>query len=485
MHDGSSNRNGSNLALAGRGKPDDQLALFAAEPTPFPEKQYRRLTDGGPPFQEFTGTLGGRRTGQQEEYWFPFHSPADWNRVLVVSCHPSFHEVRRMEKHPGEFIGVMTGEAYTLLAAHILQKLGLSWRRCMHANLVPWYVPPKTRVTLGQERYGFQFIERLIQEHKPQLIISFGANVVPHLAQHLDGASVTELQGQLIPLEHYQTRLICATQPGNLLGNAEWIKSWERTMRGALMNWFSQTADTTPDPPSHYIDTPAALRKHLQEIQDDHEEVFALDTEFVGHDLTNYRILDLILSTRSRTLNIRVHEGRHEPVLRNPYDLPDDKGAVYIFPNEEAFKPWPPPGHSFRAYIDEVRWVFQGSQKELVDLLNQYLRRPEIKIVGHALKVDVLQLLLFGVDLRDQMHICTYDLAKVLDEGQPQGLDDLIKVYLGKEDHKAELARYREARGITEGSYGLVPPDIRLPYGCKDGRRTFELVPVMLEDMKQ
>jgi DNA polymerase I-like protein with 3'-5' exonuclease and polymerase domains len=485
VHDGSSNRTGSNLALAGRGKPNDQLALFAAEPTPFPEKQYRRLTDGGPPFQEFTGSLGGRRTGQQKEYWFPFHSPADWNRVLVVSCHPSFHEVRRMEKHPGEFIGVMTGEAYTLLAAHILQKLGLSWRRCMHANLVPWYVPPKTRVTLGQERYGFQFIERLIQEHKPQLIISFGANVVPHLAQHLDGASVTELQGQLIPLEHYQTRLICATQPGNLLGNAEWIKSWERTMRGALMNWFSQTADTTPDPPSHYIDTPADLRKHLQEIQDDHEEVFSLDTEFVGHDITNYRILDLILSTRSRTLNIRVHEGRHEPVLRNPYDLPDDKGAVYIFPNEEAFKPWPPPGHSFRAYIDDVRWVFQGGQKELVDLLNQYLRRPEIKIVGHALKVDVLQLLLFGVDLRDQMHICTYDLAKVLDEGQPQGLDDLIKVYLGKEDHKAELARYREARGITEGSYGLVPPDIRLPYGCKDGRRTFELVPVMLEDMKQ
>ena len=84
-------------------------------------------------------------------------------------------------------------------------------------------------------------------------------------------------------------------------------------------------------------------------------------------------------------------------------------------------------------------------------------------------------MLLFGVDLRDQMHICTYDLAKVLDEGQPQGLDDLIKVYLGKEDHKAEVARYRETRGITEGSYGLVPPEIRLPYGCKDGRRTFEL----------
>lgn len=46
--------------------------------------------------------------------------------------------------------------------------------------------------------------------------------------------------------------------------------------------------------------------------------------------------------------------------------------------------------------------------------------------------MDVLQMLLFGVDLRDRMHIYTYDLAKVLDEGQPQGLDDLIKVYLGK-----------------------------------------------------
>jgi len=484
VHDDAPNRNIGDLALA-RGKPEDQLALFVAEPTPFPEKQYRRLTDGGAPFQEFTGSVAGKRTTPQEEYWFPFHCPADWNRVLVLAHHPSFHEMRRMEKQPGEYVGVMSGEAYTLLAAHILQKLGLSWRRCMHANLVPWYVPPKTRISRGQEQYGFQFIERLIQDHKPQLIISFGANVVPHLARHLDGATVTELQGQLIPLERYQSNLICATQPVSLLGNPEWIKSWERTLRGALMNWFSQTKDSKPDPPSYYIDTPAELRKHLQEIHDDREDVFSLDTEFVGHDITDYQILDIILATRSRTLNIRVREGRHEPVLRNPYDLPNDKGTVYIFPNEEAFKQWTPPAHTFRAYVDDVRWVFQGSQQELADMLNQYLRRAGIKIVGHALKVDVLQMLLFGVDLREQMHICTYDLAKVLDEGQPQGLDDLIKVYLGKEDHKAELARYRETRGITEGSYGLVPPEIRLPYGCEDGRRTFELVPVMLEDMKQ
>ena len=72
-----------------------------------------------------------------------------------------------------------------------------------------------------------------------------------------------------------------------------------------------------------------------------------------------------------------------------------------------------PPPHSFHAYIDDVRWVFQGSQKELTDILNQYLRRPEIKLVGHALKVDAIQLILFGVDLRDQLHLCTYDLAKV------------------------------------------------------------------------
>lgn len=484
MHDGVSNRSSGALTVA-RGKPDDQLALFSAEPAPFPEKMYRRLTDGGAPFQEFPGSLGGKRIASQKEYWFPFHCPADWNRVLVIARHPTFHEMRRMEKHSGEHVGVMKGEAYTLLASHILQKLGLNWRRCMQANLVPWYVPPKTRVTLGQERYGFQFIERLIQDHHPQLIISFGASAVPHLAAHLDGATVTQLQGQLIPLERYECFLVCASQPANLLGNPEWIKSWERTLRGALMNWFNQTNDSRPDPPSHYIDNPEDLRRHLQETQDDHEEVFSLDTEFVGRDITDYQILDIILATRSRTLNIRVREGRPEPVLRNPYDLPDDKGTVYVFPTDEAFRQWTPPSHTFRAYIDDVRWVFQGGQPELASILNQYLRRPEIKIVGHALKVDVLQMLLFGVDLRDQMHICTYDLAKVLDEGQPQGLDDLIKVYLGKEDHKAELARYREARGITEGSYGLVPPEIRLPYGCKDARRAFELVPAMLEDLKQ
>ena len=79
----------------------------------------------------------------------------------------------------------------------------------------------------------------------------------------------------------------------------------------------------------------------------------------------------------------------------------------------------------------------------------------------------------------------TYDLAKVLDEGQPQGLEDLIQVYLGKENHKAVIDHYREFRGITDGSYAMVPPEIRQPYGCKDGRRTFELVEVMLEDMRR
>ena len=485
MSDYPSNGKGGVSSTLERVQTDDQLRLFVAEPAPFPERQYRRLLDGGAPFQDVKGSLGGKRKGPEKEYWFPFHCPEDWNGVLIVAYHPSFPEMRRMEKRPGEFVGVMTGEAYTLLTAHILQKIGLSWGRCLHANLVPWYVPPKTRVTAGEERYGFQFIERLIRDNKPQLIISFGANIVPHLAKHLENATVTELQGQLIPLEHYQTHLVCATQPGNLLGKAEWIKSWERTMRGALMNWFDQNRNNPAEPPCFYIDDPADLRRHLEEIQADREEVFCLDTEFVGHDATDYKILDIILATRSRTLNIRVHEGRHAPVLRNPYDLPDDKGAVYIFPNEAAFKQWPPPSHNFRAYIDDVRWVFKGSQCELAGILNSHLRRPGIKLVGHALKVDAIQMLLFGVDLRDQLHLCTYDLAKVLDEGQPQGLNCLIKVYLGKEDHKAELARYRETRGITEGSYGLVPPEIRLPYGCKDGRRTFELVPVMLADLKQ
>ena len=485
MSDYPSNGEGGASCLLEHDKPDCQLRLFASERAPFPERQYQRLVGGGAPFQEFKGSLGSKKKAPEKEYWFPFHCPEDWNGVLVVAYHPSFPEMRRMEKHPGEFVGVLTGEAYTLLTAHILQKIGLSWNRCGHANLVPWYIPPKTRVAAGEERYGFQFIERLIRDQKPQLVISFGANIVPHLAKHLENATVTELQGQLMPLDHYQTHLICATQPGNLLSKAEWIKSWERTLRGALMNWFNQKKESPPEPPCFCLDNPEDLRRHLQEIQDDREEVVCLDTEFVGHDITDYRILDIILATRSRTLNIRVHEGRHEPVLRNPYDLPDGKGAVYIFPNEAAFRQWTPPPHSFHAYIDDVRWVFQGSQKELTDILNQYLRRPEIKLVGHALKVDAIQLILFGVDLRDQLHLCTYDLAKVLDEGQPQGLDDLIKVYLGKEDHKAELARYRATRGITDGSYGLVPPEIRLPYGCKDGRRTFELVPAMLADLKQ
>ena len=59
-----------------------------------------------------------------------------------------------------------------------------------------------------------------------------------------------------------------------------------------------------------------------------------------------------------------------------------------------------------------------------------------------------------------------------------------MQVYLGKENHKAVIDRYREFRGIKDGSYAMIPPD-RQPYGCKDGRRTFELVDVMLEEMRR
>jgi hypothetical protein len=90
VHDGASNRNNGGVGVAVRGKPDDQLTLFVAEKTPFPEKLYRRLTDGGAPFQEFTGTLGGKRTVPQREYWFPFHCPADWNGFWSSPAIPPF-----------------------------------------------------------------------------------------------------------------------------------------------------------------------------------------------------------------------------------------------------------------------------------------------------------------------------------------------------------------------------------------------------------
>lgn len=463
----------------------DQLTLFEPEKARFPEELYRQLTGGGAPFRAARDTIGAKTRDPELEHWFPYEVPEDWNGVLVIGSHPTFHEMRRMEQDPGEFVGIMTGEAYALLTAHILRKIGLSWEKCMKANLVPWYTAPKSRLALPQERYGFQFVERLIQDYQPRLIITFGANGVPHLVTHLDGATVTQLQGQLIPLPQYQTQLICATQPAHLISKVQWIKSWERTMRGALMHWFHQNKTGTDEPPCFYIDNVADLRQHLQEIRDNHEDVFALDTEFWGNDITDFKILEIILATASRTLNIRVHEGRHEPVLRNPYDIPDGKGDLFIFPSEEKFRQWTPPNTSFRAYIDDVRWIFKGTQDELVAVLKEYLQRPQVKINGHALKVDIIQMLLFGVDLRQNMHVCTYDLAKVLDEGQPQGLEDLIKVYLGKESHKAELAGYREHCDITAGSYAMVPPEIRLPYGCKDARRTYELVDAMIADLRR
>ena len=142
----------------------DQLTLFDKEAPVFPAEQYQRLIGGGDPFRAPKGTIGKKALGTESELWFPYDIPDDWNGVIVIAYHPTFHEMRRLEQHAGEFIGVMTGEAYTLLTNHILKKIGLHWEKSMKANLVPWYVSPKGRVSQGEERYGFQFIDRLIEE---------------------------------------------------------------------------------------------------------------------------------------------------------------------------------------------------------------------------------------------------------------------------------------------------------------------------------
>jgi DNA polymerase I-like protein with 3'-5' exonuclease and polymerase domains len=468
----------------------DQLNLFSPEAPVFPNDRYQRLIGGGATFRAPKGFVGAKAVGAKKvttnepEVWFPYDIPNDWNGVLVISNHPTYHEMRRLEQHAGEFIGVMTGEAYTILTSHLLSKIGIHWEKCMKATLVPWYVAAKGKVSQGEERYGFQFVERLIKEYAPKLILSFGANIVPHLVKHQDQNTVSELQGQLINLPQYpQTQFVCATTPVNLISKVQWIHSWERTLRGGLMHWFNQNRPQKEEPAEVIVEDLETLRQQMQAIQDNHEEIIAIDTEFTGNDITDYSILDIILASASRTLNIHLREGRSKPVLCNPYNIAEDKGEAFIFPSEEAFHRWTPPTRSFRAFIDDTRWVFKGTQAEICTILNQYLQRPSIKIVGHALKVDVLQMLLFGVDLRRNAYLCTYDLAKVLDEGQPQGLEDLIQVYLGKANHKAFIDHYRNSCGITAGSYAMLPPEIRQPYGCKDGRRTYELVEVMLEDL--
>ena len=72
MSDYPSNGKGGVSTTLGRVEIDDQLRLFVAEPAPFPERQYRRLLDGGAPFQDAKGSLSGKRKGPEEEYWFPF-----------------------------------------------------------------------------------------------------------------------------------------------------------------------------------------------------------------------------------------------------------------------------------------------------------------------------------------------------------------------------------------------------------------------------
>jgi hypothetical protein len=270
-----------------------------------------------------------------------------------------------MEQCPGQFVGNMISEAYTVLVEHILQKTGIYWSHCMKANLVPWNVPPKGKVPIGEARYGFQFIDRLIRDYQPRLIISFGADIVNFLLPHKKDATVTDLQGQLLELPQYGgTQLICTTQPVNLISKVQWIPSWERTLRAGITSWFNQTKKVKIEPPEYRITTLAELRKHLQAIVDNKEDIIALDTEFVGNDITDYRILDIILASSSRTLNIGIHEGRSKPVLSNPYNIEPDKGEVYIFPSKEAFDKWTPSTKAFRAYIDDVHWIFDRPQEE-------------------------------------------------------------------------------------------------------------------------
>lgn len=134
---------------------------------------------------------------------------------------------------------------------------------------------------------------------------------------------------------------------------------------------------------------------------------------------------------------------------------------------------------------EKLQWDFDVPKEEVLNLLQNFLNRPEVKYIGHNANADMQWMHKhLGLDIFDGKFIFdTMYAMQTVNEYEELKLEKLASKYTDLGRYDVDLLLWKKAnKGVTfneDEGYGSVPTEILYPYGCKDVDTTFRLYPII------
>jgi uracil-DNA glycosylase family 4 len=179
-------------------------------------------------------------------------------------------------------------------------------------------------------------------------------------------------------------------------------------------------------------------------------------------------------------------EEHNERFTEETYTCQKD-GNIMVFESQDEIQRYlqqtGPLAKNLIAYVINSTYVFDCDEKEIGKILHPlfFPKNDRSYLYGQNGNVDWTRCKAsFKLDLSPLQVVDTMLLALLHDEGQPRGLEDLIRRYLGGPNHKRIVDNHMKARGLEGKPYSLIYSDVLDIYSLIDGRRSYDLVAPML-----
>ena len=252
------------------------------------------------------------------------------------------------------------------------------------------------------------------------LVILVGAEAAKEYAKV---TSVTNMAGQLV-----SDKFVCITNPAMLAFKPEGKPDFQRAL-DKILKIYDGTSKPMASGDFAGINDTKEAKRFLREVLENAQGRVAWDTETTALYPRDGYVLGLSMTYKSK-------QGR--------YILTD--------------------------CLDDV----------CLDLLQKIAN--EFETIFHNMKFDFKMIKYYlGIDFpRDRVHD-TMCMHYVLDENDSHGLKQLALKFTDLGDYERELDEYKKnwcrqhKVKLDDFNYGMLPPEIIAPYGCKDGDATMQL----------
>jgi uracil-DNA glycosylase family 4 len=361
------------------------------------------------------------------------------SKVMIISKMPWKDELQRNR--------LMVGESSVILK-NTFKKLGMDYDDFYITNILR-FVPPVKKLKASWVNICKYFLWQEIKIVEPDFILLLGADAVKGYMPK--GTKLSDCRGIESKSESGKIKIWATFNPAAVLKDNTLLEAFENDI-GRFCNAVNGIKMKKDDITTDYIiedeDTDAfeltedavisdidSLNKFVKQMIEEKHTEFAVDAEWSGRSYMTGQLMTIQISCgpgRSRLIQLRT------------------KGLKAVFaPDINACK----------------------------EPLNRLLCRDGIKIIGHWFCSDLLWLVPFGIDLRNNFYFDTmYAHHAAVNEKGSQSLETMQNKYTNMTRYDMDLNAYISDNNLDKGTgFAELPDNILHPYALKDADVTFRV----------